>query len=74
MTVNHDVVGSSPTGGANLFSKFHVWCDSQVVRPRSATPLSAGSNPARTSKALVMSAANDAGSYTKYSEARRKGL
>ena len=26
-----------------------VWCSSQVVRPRSATPLSAGSNPACTS-------------------------
>ena len=26
------------------------WCSSQVVRPRSATPLSAGSNPACTSK------------------------
>ncbi len=27
-----------------------IWCSSQVVRPRSATPLSAGSNPACTSK------------------------
>ena len=30
--VNRSVVGSSPTGGA--------WCHSQVVRQRSATPLS----------------------------------
>ena len=30
-----------------------IWCSSQVVRPRSATPLSAGSNPACTSKKVV---------------------
>ena len=44
--VNRRVVGSNPTRGALFYS---VWCGSQVVRPRSATPLSAGSNPARTS-------------------------
>ena len=35
-----------------LESFYILWCDSQVVRPRTATPLSAGSNPARTSQLL----------------------
>ncbi len=39
-----EVAGSSPVIRSIL------WCSSQVVRPRSATPLSAGSNPACTSK------------------------
>ncbi len=33
-----------------ILKQSKIWCSSQVVRPRSATPLSAGSNPACTSK------------------------
>ena len=33
-----------------IHRQLKIWCSSQVVRPRSATPLSAGSNPACTSK------------------------
>ena len=35
---------------AIILGQSKIWCSSQVVRPRSATPLSAGSNPAVTSK------------------------
>ena len=35
---------------AIILGQSKIWCSSQVVRPRSATPLSAGSNPACTSK------------------------
>ncbi len=45
-------VKTSPFHGGNtssiLVGVTTIWCGSQVVRPRSATPLSAGSNPART--------------------------
>ena len=40
--------------GSNPVGVIYIWRDSQVVRQWSATPVSAGSNPARASKALVM--------------------